>query len=123
MGRSARGLVAGLDALIMIGLAFTATGGRLDLAGAHGPVWGAAAAAVVCAGVVVLSGPAVLAWGAIGFIAFAGLLSAAAPDLAIAALALALMPLVPRPRGSLALGLAIAVAVALAVPLVPRIPV
>lgn len=117
MGRSARGMIAAFDALVMIGIAFTETGAHLDLAGAHGVVWGAAAAAVVCAGVVLLSGPAALAWGAIGFIAFAALLSAGAPDWVIAALALALMPLVPRPRGSLALGLAIAGAVALAVPL------
>ncbi len=113
MGRTARGIVATFDALIMIAAAYTQTGARLDVAAAHLAVWGAAIAAAVCAGVVLAGGPAVLAWASIGYILFDGLLADDGPHWVPAALAVALMPLVPRPRGSFAAGLAITAAVAI----------
>ena len=55
-----------------------------------------------------MNGPAVVAWVAIGYILFAGLLLAIEPQVILIALAFALMPVVQRPRGSLALGIAVA---------------
>ena len=67
----------------------------------------------MCALIVLVEGPASIAWAGIGYVLFGALLTDGSPHLTLAALALALMPLVRRPRGSLALGLAIAVATAL----------
>lgn len=113
-------LIAAVDALIMIGIAARATGLRLDAVLVEPVLWGAAIAAAVCAVVVVTSGSALLAWAAIGYVLYGGLLAPSAPSWAVLALAVALVPLVPRPRGSLAAGLAIAAAVALVTPVVVR---
>ena len=120
MGRTARGIVALFDALIMITAAFAVTGADVALVRAHAVLWGAAIAALVCAGVVLASQAAAVAWVAIGYVAYAGLFSAGAPNWLIAALALALIPLVPRPRGSIALGVGVAAAVALGLPIALR---
>jgi hypothetical protein len=113
MSRRARAFVAGIDALVMGVLAYRETGGSFGVGAAHLVLWGAVAAAAVCAVVVLVEGPAVLAWAGIGYVLFGALLTDGSPHLTLTALALALMPLVPRPRGSLALGLAVAVATAL----------
>jgi len=105
--------VAGVDALIMGVLAFSETGGSFGISAAELVLWGAVAAAAVCALVVLQGGAASIAWAGIGYVLFGALLTDGSPHLTLTALALALMPLVPRPRGSLALGLAIAVATAL----------
>lgn len=94
-------------------LAYRETGGSLGLSAAEVVLWGAVAAAAVCALVVLIEGPASIAWAGIGYVLFGALLTDGSPHLTLTALALALMPLVPRPRGSLAFGLAIAVATAL----------
>lgn len=113
MSRRARAFVAGIDALVMGVLAFRETGGSLGVSGAELVLWGAVAAAAVCALVVLVEGPATIAWTGIGYVLFGALLTGGSPHLTLTALALALMPLVPRPRRSLALGLVIAVATAL----------
>ena len=105
--------MAGIDAIVMGVLAFTETGGTLDLGPAHLVLWGAVAAAAVCALVVLVEGSALVAWAAIGYVLFGALLTDGSPHWTLAALSVALMPLVPRPRDSLALGLAIALAAAL----------
>jgi hypothetical protein len=113
MSRRARAFVAGIDALIMGVLAYSETGGSFGISPAHLVLWGAVAAAAVCALIVLVDGPASVAWAGIGYVLFGALLTDGSPHLTLTALALALMPLVGRPRGSLALGLAIAVATAL----------
>lgn len=94
-------------------LAYRETGGSFGVSAAELVLWGAVAAAAVCALVVLVDGPASVAWAGIGYVLFGALLTDGSPHLTLTALALALMPLVGRPRGSLALGLAIAVATAL----------
>jgi hypothetical protein len=113
MSRRAKAFVAGIDALIMGVLAYSETGGSFGIGAAELVLWGAVAAATLCALVVLVEGPASLAWAGIGYVLFGALLTDGSPHLTLTALAVALMPLVPRPRGSLALGLAIAVATAL----------
>jgi hypothetical protein len=113
MSRRARAFVAGIDALVMGVLAYRETGGSFGVSAAELVLWGAVAAAVVCTVIVLVEGPAAMAWAGIGYVLFGALLTDGSPHLTLTALALALMPLVPRPRGSLALGLAIAVATAL----------
>jgi hypothetical protein len=113
MSRRAKAFVAGIDALIMGVLAYSETGGTFGIGAAELVLWGAVAAATLCALVVLVEGAASLAWAGIGYVLFGALLTDGSPHLTLTALALALMPLVPRPRGSLALGLAIAVATAL----------
>jgi hypothetical protein len=108
-----RTLVATFDATAMGMFAFAATGGRFGGALADLVFWGSAAAAAVAALVVAARGPATLAWIAIGYILFAGVLAVEPPHLVVASLAFALMPVVPRPRGSLGIGLAISLASAL----------
>ena len=76
-------------------------------------MWGSAAAAAVAAMVVATRGAATLAWIAIGYILYAGLLVLEVPQLIVTSLAFALMPIVPRPRESLALGLTVASGTAL----------
>lgn len=110
-----RTLVATFDATAMALFAFVVTGGRFDDPNANIVLWGSAAAAALAAMVVATKGPASIAWIAIGYIVFAGLLAVEPPQLIVASLALALMPVVPRPRESLAIGLTIASATALLV--------
>ena len=71
-------------------------------------LWGAVLAAAVCALVIVVDSAAALAWTAIGYVLFGGLLTRGSPHFGFILLALALAPMVPRPRGSLTLGLGIA---------------
>ena len=113
MSRRARAFVAGIDALVMGVLAYRETGGSFGVSAAEIVLWGAVAAAAVCAVVVLVDGPAAIAWAGIGYVLFGALLTDGSPHLTLTALALALMPLVAKPRGSLVLGLAIAVATAL----------
>jgi len=93
-------------------LAFRETGGTFAIDVADLVLWGAVAAAAVCAAVVFLDGAGAMAWASIGYVLFGALPFEGGPNWPLAALALALMPLVPRPRGSLVLGLVIAVAAA-----------
>lgn len=107
MTQTLRTAVAAFDALAMAALAYTLTGGFGHLV-ADLVLWGSAAAAAVCAFVVATSAPAAIAWVAIGYIFFAGLLVPESPQLVLIALAIALMPVVPRVRSSLAIGIAVA---------------
>lgn len=113
MSRRAKALVAGIDTLIMGVFAFSETDGSVGLGAAELVLWGAVAAAAVCAVVVMLEGAGVVAWAAIGYVLFGALLTDGSPHWPLAALALALMPLVPRPNRSLGLGLLIASVAAL----------
>ena len=104
--------MAGIDALIMSVLAFRETGGSFGIDVAGLVLWGAVAAAAICAVVVLLDGAGAIAWASIGYVLFGALPIEGGPNWPLAALALALMPLVPRPNRSLALGLVIAVGAA-----------
>ena len=114
MGRTARGIVAAFDAVVMGYAAYVDTGGRFALEPAELVLWGAAVAAAICAVVVFISGSSLIAWSAIGYIIFGGLLTAGSPHWPLLALAVALMALVPRPRASLVNGIALAFVVAIA---------
>ncbi len=109
---SPRGVAAAFDALVMVALAVTTTGGSFASERANVVVWGSAAAAAVAALIVLTDGPAALGWAAVGYILFAGFASDP-PGLVLLLLALAYVPMLRRPRGSLAAGIAIAVAAAL----------
>lgn len=113
MSRRAKFFVAAVDTAIMGLLAYSETGGSFGISAAEIILWGAVAAAALCALVILTEGAAAIAWAAIGYVLFGALLTNGSPHWTLAALALALMPLVPRPRGSLAWGLAIAVVTAL----------
>lgn len=113
MSHLTRTLAAAFNATVMTGIAVSSTGGSFADPAANLVLWGSAAAGVVAALVVMAGAPAVLAWVAIGYIAFAAVLASAPPNVLLAALAVALVPLVPRPRGSLPLGLAVALVVAI----------
>lgn len=113
MDRRGRTLVAVIDTVLMGAAAFTQTGLPKAIDAADLVLWGAAVAAGVCAFIIYSSGLAVLAWAAIGYVLFGGLLTRGAPHWPLIALAVALMPLVPRPRGSLVTGLGIAALFAL----------
>ena len=113
MSRRAKFFVAAVDAAIMGVLAYSETGGSFGISAAEIILWGAVAAAALCALIILTDGAAVIAWAAIGYVLFGALLTNGSPHLTPAALALALMPLVPRPRGSLVLGLAVALVTAL----------
>ena len=113
MSRRAKFFVAGVDAIVMGVLAYSETGGTFGLTPAHLVLWGAVAAAAVCALVVLTEGAGAIAWAAIGYVLFGAVLTDGSPHWTLTALAIALMPLVPRPRASLALGLAIAFGTAL----------
>lgn len=102
--------MAGIDAFIMGVLAFRETGGSFGINVADLVLWGAVAAAAVCAVVVLIDGAGAVAWASIGYVLFGAFPTDGTPQWPLAALALALMPLVPRPNRSLALGLVIAVA-------------
>jgi len=115
VGRIGRSAIAGFDAIVMGYAAFIETGGRFSVAPAHLILWGSAVAAAICALVVYAGGAAIVAWLAIGYIIFGGLLTSGSPHWPLLALAVALMPLVPRPRGSVALGLGVAALTAIGV--------
>lgn len=103
-----RAIAAAFNAIAMVALAMTLTGGTVGTPLAVLVLWGSAAAAVTAALVVLTGGPAPLGWMALGYV----LAAALAPDppyLVLVLLAVAYMPLLDRPRGSLALGLALAV--------------
>ena len=113
MGRTARSIVAAFDAVVMGGAAWVETGGRFDLVPAVIVLWGAAVAAAICAIVVFSDGSSIVAWTAIGYILFGGLLTGGSPHWPLVALAVALMALVPRPRGSIWNGIGLAFVVAI----------
>lgn len=113
MTGSYRGIVAAFDAIAMVAVAFTLTGGSFADRDANVVIWGSAGAAVVAALVVLTTGPAVLGWAAIGYVLFAALLATSRPVPLLLLLALAYMPILERPRRSLAAGLAIAAVAAL----------
>lgn len=104
--------MAGFDAAVMGAAAYAETSGHFALRPAEIVLWGAALAAVLCAIVVFTNGSSLVAWGAIGYVVFGGLLTSGGPHLPLLALALALTPLVPRPRGSVWLGVLVALVVA-----------
>ena len=107
MSHFGRTLVAAFDSVAMAVFAYVTTGGFGHLV-PDLVLWGSAAASSIAAFVVATNGPAPIAWIAIGYVLFAGLLVLERPELLLIALAIALMPVVPRPRGSLAIGIAIA---------------
>jgi len=107
-----RTLVAAFDAAAMAVFAYLNTGGSFGRIDTDLLLWGSAIAASFAAFVVATNGPGLLAWIAIGYILFAGVLVTERPELLLIALAVALMPVSPRPRGSLALGIVVAVAAA-----------
>ncbi|SRR5512135_2237254 len=108
MDRRGRTLVAGIDTVLMGAAAFAQTGIPKAIDSADLVLWGAALAAGICAFIIYSSGLSALAWAAIGYVLFGGVLTRGAPHWPLIALAVALMPLVPRPRGSLVTGLGIA---------------
>jgi hypothetical protein len=114
MGKAARFFAAGFDTVAMGALAYNESGGRVALTVTDYVLWGSVVAAAVCAVVILASGPAELAWMAIGYVLFAGLLTSGSPHFGFILLAVALAPMVPRPRDSLSLGLGIAAAAAVA---------
>jgi hypothetical protein len=113
-GRAARFFAAGFDTIAMGVLAYDVTGGRAAATATEWVLWGAVLAAAVCALVIVLDGPAEVAWAAIGYVLFGGLLTRGSPHFGFILLALALAPMVPRPRDSLTAGLGIAAVAAVA---------
>ena len=113
MGRRGRTLVAGVDALLMGGVSYAQTGVPVAVNATDLILWGAVIAAAVCAYVIYADQVALIAWAAIGYVLFGGLLTRGSPHLPLLLLAVALMPLVPRPRGSVVMGLGIAVVAAI----------
>lgn len=114
MGKAARFFAAGFDAIAMGVLAFTETGGRFAATFSEYVLWGSVLAAAICSIVILREELAPLAWIAIGYILFGGLLTQGSPHFGFVLLALALAPMVPRPRDSLSLGIGIAAVSALA---------
>ena len=110
---SARAIAAAFDAIVMVALAYTWTGGSFADRALDIVLWGSAAAGVTAALVVFGRGPAELGWAAIGYIVFAGLLASALPLPIHLLLAIAFVPMLPRPRGSIVMGLAITALVAI----------
>jgi hypothetical protein len=108
MGKAARFLAAGFDTVAIGVLAYNETGGRFAASLAEYVLWGSVLAAALCAIVILVESLAPLAWIAIGYMLFAGLLTQGSPHFGFVLLALALAPMVPRPRGSLSLGVGIA---------------
>ena len=113
MGRAARFFAAGFDTVAMGVLAFNETGGRFAATFSEYVLWGSVLAAAICAIVILKEVLAPLAWMAIGYVLFGGLLTQGSPHFGFVLLALALAPMVPRPRDSLALGIGIAAVSAL----------
>jgi hypothetical protein len=112
VGRAGRFIAAGFNTIVMGALAGNETGGRAA-SFADYVLWGAVIAAAICAVVIWIDGAAPVAWAAIGYVLFAGLLTRGSPHFGFILLALALAPMVPRPRESLALGIGIAAVSAL----------
>ena len=108
MGKAARFFASGFDTAAIGVLAFNETGGRFAATFAEYVLWGSVVAAGICAVVILMDGLASLAWVAIGYILFGGLLTEGSPHIGFVLLALALAPMVPRPRGALSLGMGIA---------------
>lgn len=106
-----RAVAASFNAIAMVALAFTLTGGSFADARANTQVWGSAAAAVTAAIVVLTNGPAGLGWIAIGYVLAAAFLREP-PALVLVLLAAAYTPILPRPRGSLPTGIGLAVVAA-----------
>ena len=113
MPRTTRALVAGFDAVVMTVAAYSETGDRFGQSLGDLVLWGSAAAAALCVLVVLQDGSPLLAWAAVGYVLFGGLLTRGSPHWLLVGLAVALMPLVPRPRGSVGIGLAVAGIVAI----------
>jgi hypothetical protein len=113
-GKAARSVAAGFDTIAMGALAYSATGGEIAATATEWVLWGAVLAAAVCTLVIALDGPPEIAWVAIGYVLFGGLLTSGSPHFGFILLALALAPMVPRPRDSLTLGLGIAAVAAVA---------
>jgi hypothetical protein len=113
MGKAARFFAAGFDTVAISILAFNETGGRFAASLAEYVLWGSVLAAAICAIVILVESLAPLAWIAIGYMLFAGLLTQGSPHFGFVLLALALAPMVPRPRDSLSLGIGIAAVSAL----------
>jgi hypothetical protein len=113
MGRAARFFAAGFDTIAMGVLAFNETGGRFAANLSEYVLWGSVLAAAICAIVILREELAPLAWIAIGYVLFGGLLTQGSPHFGFVLLALALAPMVPRPHGSLSLGIGIAAVSAL----------
>ena len=113
LGKAARFFAAGFDTVAIGVLAFNETGGRFAATFAEYVLWGSVIAAAICAVVILVDGLAAIAWVAIGYILFGGLLTQGSPHFGFVLLALALGPMVPRPRDSLALGIGIAAVSAL----------
>lgn len=102
-----RAVAASFNAIAMVALAFTVTGGSFADAGANTQIWGSAAAAVTAAIVVLTNGPAGLGWIALGYVLFAAFLREP-PALVLILLAVAYVPILPRPWGSLLSGIGVA---------------
>jgi hypothetical protein len=113
LGKAARFFAAGFDTVAIGVLAFNETGGHFAASFAEYVLWGSVLAAAICAIVILVESFAPLAWIAIGYVLFAGLLTQASPHFGFVLLALALAPMVPRPRDSLILGIGIAAVSAL----------
>ncbi|MBI2773696.1 MAG: hypothetical protein HYX56_04285 [Chloroflexi bacterium] len=114
MTPSLRGIAASFDAIAMTALAVVLTEGSFSDPVANAVLWGSAAAAVVAALVVLLDGPVLLGWAAVGYIVFAGLLASDRVVPVVLLLALAYVPILERPRRSLALGVSAALLCAVA---------
>ncbi len=109
---SLRAVTASFNAIAMVALAFTLTGGSFADPRADTRIWGSAAAAVTLALVVLTDGPAALGWAALGYILFAAFWGEP-PAVLLVLLAIAYMPVLQRPRGSLVSGIGIAVVAAI----------
>lgn len=103
-----RAVAASFNAIAMVALAFTLTGGSFADTLANTQVWGSAAAAVTTALVILTNGPASLGWVAVGYILFAAFWREP-PAFVLILLAVAYMPILQRPRGSLLKGIGLAV--------------
>jgi len=117
---SARAVAAAFDAIAMVAVAFTVTGGSLADREVDLVIWGSAAAAVVAALTILTRGPATLGWVAVGYVLFAAVLAAVRPVPLLLLLAVAFMPILDRPRGSLLLGAGISILAAVAIAAVSR---
>ncbi len=105
MRSGTRGVAAAFDAIVMIALAYTITGGSFADPHADVVLWGSAAAAVVAAITVLTAVPAELGWVAVGYVLFAAFLAAVRPVPLLVLLAVAYVPILRRPHTSLVRGL------------------
>jgi hypothetical protein len=114
LGKAGRFFAAGFDTVVMAGVAGTETGGRIGATFGESALWGAVLAAAICTLIIALDRWAEIAWIAIGYVFFGGLLTPNSPHFGLVLLGLALVPMVPRPRESLTFGIGIAAAAAIA---------